>query len=120
MCGRFVLAADSQQLTLQFALEKPPALTARYNIAPSQLVAMVAPKADPTKRGLAWLKWGFVPDWTQDASRPMINARAETVGGLSSFSHAFREQRCIIPASGFYEWLKAGKQKVPHYFRLAA
>jgi putative SOS response-associated peptidase YedK len=44
-------------------------------------------------------------------------ARAD---GLSSFSHAFREQRCIIPATGFYEWLKAGKQKVPHYFQLAA
>jgi putative SOS response-associated peptidase YedK len=60
MCGRFILDASPDQLVAHFNLDQAPALTARYNIAPSQVVAVVAPKADPTKRGLALLKWGLV------------------------------------------------------------
>jgi putative SOS response-associated peptidase YedK len=119
MCGRFVLAADPAELTSHFGLEQPPDLTARYNVAPSQLVAVVAPKADPMKRGLALLKWGLVPYWSQDG-RPYINARCETVGGLASFSDAFRHRRCVIPATGFYEWRGEGKKRVPMHFRLAS
>ena len=61
VCGRIILAADPAELVNHFGLEQPPNLVARYNIAPSQLIAVVAPKADPTKRGLALLKWGLVP-----------------------------------------------------------
>ena len=50
MCGRFVFAASPAELAGHFGLEQPPDLTSRYNIAPSQLVAVIAPKADPTKR----------------------------------------------------------------------
>lgn len=120
MCGRFILDASPEQLVANFDLEQPPTLTARYNIAPSQLVAVVAPKADPTKRGLALLKWGLVPYWSQDGKHGPINARAETVGGLSTFSDSFRHKRCIVPATGFYEWRGVGKEKVPHRFRLTS
>jgi hypothetical protein len=113
MCGRFVLASDRQELVEHFGPEPPPDLTARYNVAPSQLVALVAPKADPTKRGLALLKWGLVPYWSHDG-RPYINARCETVGGLASFSDAFRNRRCIIPATGFYEWGGRGQEARHH------
>jgi putative SOS response-associated peptidase YedK len=118
MCGRFTLDADPDALAAQFALEQPPKLAARFNIAPSQLVAVVAPRADPTRRGLALLKWGLVPDWSNDGKPGPINARAETVAGLPTFADSFREKRCIIPATGFYEWAKVGTKKVPHHFRL--
>jgi putative SOS response-associated peptidase YedK len=59
-----------------------------------------------------------VPHWSQDDKRGHINAKAETVGGLSSFADAFRHRRCIIPATGFYEWRTEGRKKVPHRFRL--
>jgi len=119
MCGRYVLDAGTEQLVSHFNLDQPPALTARYNVAPSQLVAVVAPKADTTKRGLALLKWGLVPDWSNNGKPGPINARAETVGGLPTFSDSFRHKRCIIPATGFYEWRTLGGKKVPHRFRLA-
>jgi putative SOS response-associated peptidase YedK len=106
--------------SIHFALEQPPTLTARYNVAPTQKIAVVAPKEDRTKCGLALLKWGLVPYWSQDDKRAHINAKAETVAGLSSFSEPFRHKRCVIPASGFYEWRKFGATKVPHRFRLAS
>ena len=115
-----ILAADAVELATHFDLDAPPDVVPRYNIAPSQLVAVIAPKADPTKRGLALLKWGLVPDWSTDGRPGPINARAETVGGLPTFSDPFRNRRCIIPATGFYEWRAEGKQKVPHRFHLAS
>jgi len=118
MCGRMILDADSAELVTHFGLDQPPNLAARYNVAPSQLVAVVAPKADPTKRGLALLKWGLVPHWSQDGKPGPINARAETVATLPTFRDSFKHKRCIIPATGFYEWRKDGAQKIPQRFRL--
>jgi putative SOS response-associated peptidase YedK len=95
MCGRFTLTAEPEDLQIPFGLEHSPSLTVRYNIAPAQLVAVVAPKADPTKRGLALLKWGLVADWSNDGRPGPINARAETVAGLPTFDDSFRHKRCI-------------------------
>jgi putative SOS response-associated peptidase YedK len=113
-----ILTADSVELANHFGLDAPPNVTPRYNIAPSQLVAVVAPKCE--KRGLAFVKWGLVPYWSNDGRGGHINARAETVAGLPTFSDSFRERRCIIPASGFYEWRTEGGRKRPHRFRLAS
>lgn len=118
MCGRFTLNASPDELVEHFDLDQPPSLTARFNIAPSQLVAVVATRRETDKRGLALLKWGFVPDWSPDGKPGPINARGETVAGLPTFSDAFRQQRCIIPATGFYEWKKEGTKKRPYHFRL--
>jgi putative SOS response-associated peptidase YedK len=118
MCGRFTLDAPPEALVEQFGIEQPPALTARYNIAPSQLVAVVGKKADGVRRGLALVRWGLVPDWSNDPKHGPINARAETVAGLPTFADSFRQRRCIIPASGFYEWRAEGKKKLPHHIRL--
>jgi putative SOS response-associated peptidase YedK len=120
MCGRFILDAGAAELAAHFGLDQPPSLAPRYNIAPSQLVAVVAPKADPAKRGLALLKWGLVPDWSNDGKPGPINARAETVGGLPTFSEPFRQKRCVIPARGFSEWRATGGKKIPQRFRLAS
>jgi putative SOS response-associated peptidase YedK len=112
-----ILTADSVELANHFGLDAPPNVVPRYNIAPSRLVSVVAPKGEG--RGLAFLKWGLVPYWSNDGKGGHINARAETVGGLPTFSDSFRSRRCIFPASGFYEWKSEGGRKKPHRFRLA-
>ncbi|MFO0847292.1 MAG: SOS response-associated peptidase [Gemmataceae bacterium] len=120
MCGRFTLTARPERVARTFALSgRLPDLAPRYNIAPTQDVPVVARRGDGT-RGLALLKWGFVPSWANgptDGVRP-INARADSLD-KPLFRAAFRTQRCLIAADGFYEWATAGKRKVAHHFRLA-
>jgi putative SOS response-associated peptidase YedK len=118
MCGRFTLTTTDELLAEVFDLLDPPTLRPRYNIAPSQLIAVVGLKPDGETRGLALLRWGLVPHWAHDPNtgpKP-FNARAETVG--NKFAECFRQKRCLIPADGFYEWLTAGKKKRPHRFTL--
>lgn len=77
--------------------------------------------APETERILSQLKWGLVPSWSRNAStsKGLINARAETITEKPSFREAFKNRRCIIPASGFYEWQKKGTgAKQPYYFYL--
>jgi len=123
MCGRFALVADPATVATHFALAELPALEPRYNIAPTQAVAVIrqsATAADPLARELVWLRWGLVPHWAPDpsAAARMINARAETVAVKPAFRAAFRQRRCLLPASGFYEWqaTAGGKGKQPYYF----
>jgi putative SOS response-associated peptidase YedK len=118
MCGRYVLDASPEELVEHFNLDKPPAIARRFNIAPTQLVAVVASRRDSTQRGLALLKWGLVPDWSNDPKPGPINARAETVTWKPTFADSFREKRCLILATGLYEWAVAGKKKLPHFIRL--
>lgn len=91
----------------------------RYNIAPGQR-AMVVREACGGERSLAGLSWGLVPNWARDPSigRQMINARSETVHEKPSFRHAIKYRRCIVPASGFYEWSRIDGSKQPWYVRL--
>ena len=93
----------------------PPAISPRYNVAPSQEVAAV--RVETGARHLALLRWGLIPHWADDPKigHKMINARGETVHRLPSFRGAFRKRRCIIPAGGFFEWLQKGKEKQPYY-----
>lgn len=95
--------------------ESPPAVSIRYNIAPSQEVAAV--RVEEGARHLVMLRWGLIPHWADDPKigYKMINARGETVHRLPSFRAAFRKRRCIIPAGGFFEWLQKGKEKQPFY-----
>ena len=119
MCGRFVLENSPEQLTKVYRLSNTPDLSPRYNIAPSQPVAIVR-QHNGGERELALVQWGLIPSWSKDPkiSYKMINARSETVQDKPSFKQAFRSRRCIIPASGFYEWDKAGKETIPHYIHL--
>lgn len=95
--------------------ESPPAVSIRYNIAPSQEVAAV--RVEEGARHLVMLRWGLIPHWADDPKigYKMINARGETVHRLPSFRAPFRKRRCIIPAGGFFEWLQKGKEKQPFY-----
>lgn len=116
MCGRFVLTADGTQLVEAFGLDAPPAQMApRYNIAPTQPVAVIT-NADP--KHMTFQRWGLIPSWAKDISigSKMFNARVETVAEKPSFKHALKRRRCLIPANGFYEWPEKGKN--PMYIHL--
>lgn len=121
MCGRFTLTADESaiQATLPW-VHVPEGMQPRYNIAPTQPVAVVA---NDGRNRLDYFVWGLIPSWAKDpeiGSR-MINARAETLAEKPSFRSAFRRRRCLILADGFYEWQKTdGGRKVPMYIRLAS
>lgn len=114
MCGRFTLTVDPAQLQEQFRLSEAPAqeLIPRYNIAPSQAVAVVANEAE---RKLDLYQWGLIPSWAKDPKigNKMINARAETLAEKPAFRAALKRRRCLVVADGFYEWKKDGKGKVP-------
>jgi putative SOS response-associated peptidase YedK len=123
MCGRFTLAVDLASLRSAFpwlAIPTPP--LPRYNIAPTQAVAVVPNNG---KNELDYFTWGLIPSWAKDpriGSR-MINARSETLTEKASFRTAYKRRRCLILADGFYEWSKKrlsdGREiKTPIYVRL--
>jgi len=121
MCGRFTLTSPAETVAELFELDAAISLTPRYNIAPTQSVAVVRAADDRSARRLAQLHWGLIPSWAKDSSigSRMINARAETVAERPSFRSAFRRRRCLIVADGFYEWQKLGTRKQPHYIHVA-
>ncbi len=104
-----------------FALFELSPFSPRFNIAPSQPVAVVRLAPQPsTQRELAWLRWGLIPSWAKDPTigNRMINARAETVAEKPAYRAAMRRRRCLLPADGFYEWQKVGRTKRPHFIRM--
>ena len=125
MCGRFANRAKPEQIKTEFKTgnKNPELYKARYNIAPAQMIDAVFAETE-NERILTELKWGLVPSWAKDAGigNKMINARAETLSEKPSFREAFKKRRCIIPATGFYEWRKKGTGaaavKQPFYFYL--
>ena len=114
MCGRYELHAHPAAIALAFGLPAPPELAPRYNIAPMQQVPIVRINAHGA-RELAFVRWGLVPRWAKDPAigAKMINARGETVRDKPAFRTAYRRHRCLLPASGFYEWQVRGSGKQP-------
>jgi putative SOS response-associated peptidase YedK len=121
VCGRFTLTVTPEQLQqampgLNVTGER---MAPRYNIAPSQPVAVVA---NDGQMKLDYYVWGLIPSWAKEPSigNRMINARGETLAEKPSFRSAFRRRRCLIPADGFFEWQQnpGGKSKTPMYIRL--
>ena len=117
MCGRFTLTAPSDQVASLFDLPQEPVVVPRYNIAPTQPVAVVRMNSQNVARDWALTYWGLIPSWSKDPSigARMINARSETVTEKPAFRAAFKRRRCLVPANGFYEWQKQGKGKQPFY-----
>lgn len=117
MCGRFSLTLPVEAMGRLFGVDPAEAveLAPRYNIAPSQPVAIVRRRGESAERELALVQWGFVPGWARDPGsiRQPINARGETVSAKPMFREAFRHRRCLIPADGFYEWKRAAGGKQP-------
>ena len=117
MCGRFTLTAPPDQVASLFDLPQEPVVVPRYNIAPTQPVAVVRMNSQKAAREWALTYWGLIPSWSKDPSigARMINARSETVTEKPAFRAAFKRRRCLVPANGFYEWQKQGKGKQPFY-----
>ncbi len=114
MCGRYELSRHPAAIALAFGLAHVPELAPRYNIAPSQEVPVVRRNASG-ERELVHVRWGFVPRWARDPSigTHMINARAETLSTRYAFRNAFARHRCLVPATGFYEWCPTPHGKQP-------
>ncbi|MGA8753140.1 SOS response-associated peptidase [Candidatus Deferrimicrobium sp.] len=120
MCGRFTLFEPDKVLAKEFGVSGFPPRSLRYNIAPSQPIAAVRAVPTGSGRELALLRWGLIPSWSKDPAigNRLINARAETAPEKPSFRNAFRRHRCLIPTSGFYEWLRWERGKQPYFVRM--
>lgn len=120
MCGRFVQSASIDDYANYFGAStvRTESLGENYNVAPTDPVYAVA--EHDGERLLGSFGWGLVPHWSKDrkSAARFINARVETLAGKPAFRDAFRKRRCIVPADGFYEWVRQGDQKIPHYFFL--
>jgi putative SOS response-associated peptidase YedK len=118
MCGRYVLTTDPNTLQMAFNLtEMPDMLAPRYNIAPSQPIALIT---NERPQALTFHQWGLIPSWAKDPAigNRLINARSETVEEKPSFRAALRRRRCLIPADGFFEWQQRDSGKVPMFIHM--
>jgi putative SOS response-associated peptidase YedK len=116
MCGRYAFFAPRALIERAFGLTYAPEVEPRYNIAPTQFVPIVRVESDG-HRALRMVRWGLVPWWAREESvgNRMINARAESLSRNAAFRDAFEARRCLVPASGFYEWAREGRVRIPHY-----
>lgn len=125
MCGRFSRKEQRQGILDRFKASEsfsgelidPKLYQPRYNLAPGHTVPVVLSE---DFRHVRPLRWGLVPSWSKDEriGQKMINARAETLAEKASFKRLLFSRRCIVPATGFYEWAVNGKLKTPMHFRL--
>ncbi len=111
MCGRFANAVPPAVLAEHFKLASEANYHVSWNIAPSNKICSITAN-EQGLRSLRTQRWGLTPSWS---NKMISNARGETVALKPLFSAAFKARRCIIPASGFYEWKIEGKLKLPFY-----
>jgi putative SOS response-associated peptidase YedK len=118
MCSRYTLTSPHEAVRAHFRYLNEAVFPPRYNIAPSQPVAIVrnTPKHE---REMALVRWGLIPAWVKDPRefKMLINARSESVADKPSFRAAVRHKRCLVPADGFYEWTGGVGAKRPHLIR---
>lgn len=112
MCGRFALQKPVSELGSVLGFQERPNLDARFNIAPTEEILVVR-KKDTSSPKACWAGWGL--KLFKEGARPLINARGETAATLPTFRQAFRNSRCLIPASGYYEWLSQGQKKEAYF-----
>ncbi|WP_111651870.1 SOS response-associated peptidase [Actinoplanes lutulentus] len=128
MCGRYATTRSNADLSTFFeAVDVAEPLRVSWNVAPTDPVPLIrmSTRAHASEqesgaekgRVLDTARWGLVPHWAADlrGGARMINARAETVATLRSFAPSFAKRRCLVPADGWFEWVRDGKQKQPFY-----
>jgi len=117
MCGRFSLTASADTIIDVFGIESLPDYLPRYNIAPTTQIWGI--RVENGQRTARTFRWGLIPFWARDIKIgvKLLNARSETVHQKPSFKAAFTQRRLLIPADGFFEWVRDGKEKKAHYFR---
>src|SRR6478609_268693 len=119
MCGRFVLTSSPDAVRNLFGYDDEATFPQRFNIAPSQPIAVVT--LDGGQRRLRLMRWGLIPSWVKDprSFALLFNARADSVLEKPSFRNAFRRRRCLVPTDGFYEWQASGDRKRPFFIHPA-
>jgi putative SOS response-associated peptidase YedK len=117
MCGRYLLTSPPEAVQRLFGYREQPNFPARFNIAPTQPIAIV--RLHEGERQFALVRWGLLPAWVKDprAFSLVINARSDSVLDKPAFRSAMKRRRCLIPADGFYEWKEEGKFKRPYVVR---
>ncbi|MEM1264280.1 MAG: SOS response-associated peptidase [Pseudomonadota bacterium] len=118
MCGRFAFFSAHEAMPALFGLAADlPGVMANYNIAPTDLAAVIRRSTDNESNELCMLRWGLVPFWAKDIAigNRLINARAETVPEKPAFRSAYKRRRCLVPADGYYEWHRTNNGKQPYF-----
>ena len=118
MCSRYCLTSPHEAVRAYFRYANTHEFPPRYNIAPTQPVAIVRLDVHQ-RRELALVRWGLIPSWAKQPEKfsTLINARAETLSQRPAFRAAFAHRRCLIPADGFYEWQQTNDGKQPYFIR---
>jgi len=120
VCARYSLTSPPEAVRTFFDAPGVDEFPPRYNIAPSQPV-LIARNDIRGVPELQLVRWGLIPSWAKDPlalRSPLINARAETAGEKPAFRGALRHRRCLVPATGFYEWSGKRTARQPHLIRL--
>jgi len=121
VCGRYRLSRRKQIVEEYFdSVSGEDDWGPRYNIAPTQPVAVIRQNPKKPIRELSLMRWGLIPSWATDSTvaSKMINARSETASTKPAFRDALKSRRCLIPADAFYEWSRFGKSKQPYCFEV--
>src|ERR1700732_568622 len=121
MCGRYRLSRRKQIIEQHFdSVSGEEDWIPRYNIAPTQPIPVIRQNPKEPVRQLSLMRWGLIPSWSKDSSGAarMINARSETASTKPAFRDAMKSRRCLIPADGFYEWMRMEKTKQPYCFEV--
>ncbi len=121
MCGRYRLSRTKQIIEEHFdTVSGEEYWSPRYNIAPTQPIPVIRQNPKEPVRELSLLRWGLIPSWAKDSSAAakLINARSETASTKPAFRDALKFRRCMIPADGFYEWLRTSKTSQPYCFEV--
>jgi putative SOS response-associated peptidase YedK len=121
VCGRYRLSRRKQIIEEHFdSVSGEEDWSPRWNIAPTQPIPVIRQNPKEPIRELSLMRWGLIPSWAKDASvaAKMINARSETASTKPAFRDALKSRRCLIPADGFYEWMRTGKTKQPYCFEI--
>ena len=118
MCSRYSLTSPPEAVRAYFGYSDTPNFPARYNVAPTQAIAVVAVDREGVRR-FRLMRWGLLPGFVKDPKQfpTLINARAEEVLEKPSFRHAMRFRRCLVPADGFYEWTGPKGKRRPFLLR---
>ena len=116
MCGRFNITSDPLTRLLLEITGQEFVLADRYNIAPTEDVPVLM-KTSAGAWSLQDMRWWLVPYWSPEPSTKysMFNAKSETLATSRAFKEPFKTRRCIVPASGYFEWIRQGDRKLPMY-----
>ncbi|MDB4942973.1 MAG: hypothetical protein JWP97_2507 [Labilithrix sp.] len=121
MCGRAILTSSVEDIVEMFGVAPVPFPAPRFNVAPTQDMAIVRPSKDDAARPeLSLVRWGLVPWWSKDpkVGSRFLQARAETVPTSPAYRAAFKSKRCLVVVDGFYEWSGEKKHRQAHAVRL--